>query len=228
MRNHQNQLINSPRRAADYAEFLYNHQRQTRSLEINGEARQASFVTFTMVNNFQHRQAEKYRPLVERYAKRYGMSRSLILAVIRTESNFNPFAVSRAPAYGLMQLVPTSGGRDAYRHAKGRDGVPSKQYLFNAENNIELGVAYLDVLHDNYLQHVQNKVSREYCVISAYNTGAGNVLRAFAPDRSQAIHKINSMRPAALYQHLLSGLPHEETRRYLHKVVDFRRQFATL
>lgn len=226
--NHKQQTINSPKRAEAYAQYLIANHKQARKLKINKQTKQANYVSFNMVNNFRHKQAKKYRPLVERYARHYDISPSLIYAVIRTESNFNPFAVSRIPAYGLMQLVPTSGGRDAYRHAKGKDGVPSKNYLFRPDNNIELGVAYLDVLDDNYLKKVQNKISREYCVIAAYNTGAGNVLRAFSKDRTQAINMINSLQPPELYKRLRSSLHHEEARRYLLKVVNHRREFVSL
>ena len=41
-----------------------------------------------------------------------------------------------------MQLVPTSGGREAYRKAKGQDVAPSRDYLFDPANNVELGTAY--------------------------------------------------------------------------------------
>lgn len=226
--NHKQQTIHSPKRADAYAHYLISNHKQARKVKVNKQTKQANYVSFNMVNNFRHKQAEKYRPLVERYAKHYDISPSLIYAVIRTESNFNPFAVSHIPAYGLMQLVPASGGRDAYRHARGKDGVPSKNYLFRPDNNIELGVAYLDVLNDNYLKNVQNKISREYCVISAYNTGAGNVLRAFSKDRTQAINMINSMQPPELYKHLRASLPYEEARRYLLKVVNHRREFVSL
>lgn len=220
--------INSPKRAEAYSDYLIKKHKQTRKIIVNKQSKQANYVVFNMVNNFEHKQALKYRPLVARYAEHYDISPSLIYAVIRTESNFNPFAVSRIPAYGLMQLVPTSGGRDAYRHAKGRDGVPSKNYLFDPDNNIELGVAYLDVLDDNYLKNIQNKVSREYCVISAYNGGAGSVLRTFSKDRIQAVNMINSLQPSELYKRLRASLPSEETRRYLLKVVNHRRQFVSL
>lgn len=225
--DHKRREINNPKRAEAYADYLLEKQLQSRQVKVNQQNKQATYVEFRMVNDYRHLQAEKYRPLVNRYANRYGISPSLVMAVIRTESNFNPFAVSSAPAYGLMQLVPTSGGRDAYRHAKGKDGVPSKNYLFDAENNIELGVAYLDVLSDNYLGQVQNSISREYCVISAYNTGAGNVLKAFSADRTQAINMINSMQPPELYQHLRNRLPQHEARRYLLKVVNHRREFVS-
>ncbi len=47
---------------------------------------------------------------------------------------------------GLMQLVPSSGGRDVYRKPKDEDKMPTRDYLFDLENNIELGAAYLNVL----------------------------------------------------------------------------------
>ena len=95
-----------------------------------------------------------------------------------------------------MQLVPTSGGRDAYRKAKGEDKAPSRDYLFNPENNIELGAAYLNVLTYSQLDNVTDLVSREYCVISAYNTGAGNVFKTFAKDQRAASNKLTgSNRP---------------------------------
>jgi membrane-bound lytic murein transglycosylase C len=146
--------------------------------------------------------------------------------VIRTESNFNPYAVSAVPAYGLMQLVPTSGGRDAYRKVTGSDGIPSKEYLFDSSNNIELGTAYLNILAYNQLEAVSSAVSREYCMISAYNTGTGNVLKVFSSNRTEAINTINRSEPSKVYKKLRAELPYQETRDYLKKVVDYRKEFV--
>jgi membrane-bound lytic murein transglycosylase C len=222
--------ITTPQQAERYAGGLL-QAAQTRKVKTDAGSKQARFVKFGMVSNFSSKQAEKYRPLVEKYAKTYDVSPSLVFAIMRTESNFNPFAVSPAPAYGLMQLVPSSGGRDAYKRAKGADHMPSKQYLFNAENNIELGVAYLNVLAFDELDEVTDPVSREYCVISAYNTGPGNVLRAFggsSKNRGGALDQINGMAAPAVYDRLRAKLPYTETRQYLQKVVGFRKQFIAL
>jgi membrane-bound lytic murein transglycosylase C len=83
------------------------------------------------------------------------------------------------------------------------------------------------VLFDKQLDTVANRISREYCVISAYNTGPGNVLRAFNADRVAAVNAINSLEPPGVYEHLRTKLPYAETRQYLVKVVGFRRQFLT-
>lgn len=218
-----------PEQAERFAAGLASHA-QTRAVNTDAGNKQTRFVKFNMVSNFSNKQAEKYRPLVERYAKTYGISPSLVFAIMRTESNFNPFAVSSAPAYGLMQLVPSSGGRDAYKRAKGSNEIPSKQYLFDAQNNIELGVAYLNVLAFNELDEVNDPASREYCVISAYNTGPGNVLRTFsgsAKQRDAALAEINSLTAPAVYSRLRSGLPYAETRQYLQRVVGYRKQFIS-
>jgi len=219
--------VSTPAQAENYADYLLQKQSQTRKVDVQEGAKDALAVNFSMVANFQNKQAEKYRDVVSKYAAQHKVSPSLVYAVIRTESNFNPFAVSSAPAYGMMQLVPSSGGREAYRAAKGRDEMPTKDYLFDAENNIELGTAYLGVLSSKQLDYVSNATSREYCVISAYNTGPSNVLKAFSKDKVAAVNSINSLEPPGVYEKLKTGLPYEETRQYLVRVVGYRKQFLS-
>jgi membrane-bound lytic murein transglycosylase C len=127
-----------------------------------------------------------------------------------------------------MQIVPKSAGKDAYKYIKGKDISPSKSYLFDAKNNIELGVAYLDLLDKKYLYGIKNPISKEYCIISAYNTGSGNVLKTFAKDKSRAKRVINSKKPSEVYDILRANLPYAETRRYLKKVIFFKRDFVSL
>lgn len=225
--NQAGKPVRTPAEAEQFAESLLTKS-TTRAVEQENGTKTAHLVNIPMVTNFSHKQAEKYRPVVAQFAERYQISPSLVFAIIRTESNFNPFAVSSAPAYGLMQLVPASGGRDAYRKAKGEDKAPSRDYLFDPDNNIELGSAYLNVLTYSQLDDVTDMVSREYCVISAYNTGAGNVFKTFAKDQRAALQQINSLQPSTLYDRLRSGLPYQETRDYLAKVVGFRKQFVVI
>ena len=218
--------IDEPKEAEAFADYVLG-KAASRSVATESGAKQALFVEIAMVANFSNKQAEKFRPQVAKVAAQYKVSQSLVFAIIRTESNFNPFAVSSAPAYGLMQLVPTSGGREAHRRARGADGIPTKEELFDANNNIEFGTAYLNVLLFKQLEMVGNPVSREYCVISAYNTGPGNVLRTFNKNQTEAVNAINKMEPSAVYDKLRTSLPYAETRDYLQKVVGFRRQFIT-
>jgi membrane-bound lytic murein transglycosylase C len=219
--------IATPAQAESFADYLLDKQAKIRKVDVQGSAKDALYVTVAMVANFQNKQAEKYRGVVSKYAAQYKVSPSLVYAVIRTESNFNPFAVSAAPAYGMMQLVPSSGGREAYRAVKGRDEMPTKDYLFDAENNIELGTAYLGVLSSRQLDYVTNATSREYCVISAYNTGPSNVLKAFSKDKVAAVNNINGLEPPGVYEKLRTSLPYEETREYLVRVVGYRKQFLS-
>jgi membrane-bound lytic murein transglycosylase C len=218
-----------------YADYLVDNRLQSRSIDANGTRKNVYFVRFDMVNSHLDKRAVQYAATVRRHSDHTNVSRSLIYAVIKTESAFNPYAVSSAPAYGMMQLVPSSGGREAYRKAKGEDVMPSKEYLFDANNNIELGSTYLGVLlKDSPLREIQNPVSREYCAIAAYNTGPSNVMRAFSQLKSSrdrqydAINKISAMKPEQVYDALRTKLPYEETRGYIVKVVEAKKLYAVM
>jgi membrane-bound lytic murein transglycosylase C len=223
----QGKPVRTQAEAEAFAGYLLEKKSGTRVIEQDGAKKQAMFVTMNMVVNLPQKQAEKYRAVVLRYAEQYKMSPSLVFAIIRTESNFNPYAVSSVPAYGLMQLVPTSGGREAYRRAKGEDVAPTRDYLFDPQNNVELGTAYLNVLMFNQLEEVNDQISREYCVIAAYNTGPGNVLKTFSKNRTTAVQQINGLQPSALYEKLRANLPYQETRNYLEKVTTYRKSYVS-
>ena len=217
-----------------YADYLVANQLQHRSIDADGVSKNVLYVQMRMVNTHLDKRAVQYAATVRAHSENTKVSRSLIYAVIKTESSFNPYAVSSAPAYGMMQLVPSSGGREAYRKAKGEDVMPSKEYLFDANNNIELGAIYLGVLlNDSPLRAIRNPVSREYCAIAAYNTGPSNVFRAFSKltgraRQDDALDKINSMRPDQVFDALRSNLPYEETRSYVVKVTEAKKRYATM
>lgn len=231
----QNQDVIKTRADVDrYADFLVANQVKSRRIDANGTSKTVLSVQMKMVNAHLDKRALQYATTVRKYSEQSKVSRSLIFAVIKTESAFNPFAVSSAPAFGMMQLVPSSGGRDAYRKARGKDEMPSKEYLFDADNNIELGSTYLNILlNDTPLNRINNPVSREYCAIAGYNTGVGNVYRAFSnlsgkARQEEALNKINSMKPQEVYEGLRTRLPYEETRGYIVKVVSAKKQYLTM
>lgn len=217
-----------------YTRYLVENQLQNRIIDANGVSKMVFYVQLNMVNAHVDKRALQYADQVRRHAEDSQVSRSLIYAVIRTESAFNPYAVSSVPAYGMMQLVPSSGGREGYRKARGEDVMPGKEFLFNADNNIDLGAAYLSVLlYDTPLHEIRDPVSREYCAIAAYNTGPSNVYRAFSKQngkarQEEAIDRINAMKPDEVYDTLRTKLPYAETRGYIVKVVDAKKRYAAM
>ncbi|BBN58488.1 lytic transglycosylase [Hydrogenovibrio marinus] len=208
------QSVTTQWRANRYADYLMAHAYQSDT--YNGKPRH--YVTFEMVKDHDANQQKKYSTQVSRQSKRFDIEPALVYAIIETESAFNPYAMSHIPAYGLMQIVPQTAGRDAYRLIHNKDVAPSKNYLFKPDNNIEMGTAYLHILDTKYLGSVKQEKSREYCVIAAYNTGSGNVLAAFDNDRGRAVEKINQLSSQQVYQHLVKNLKYEEARHYIQKV----------
>ncbi len=81
--------------------------------------------------------------MVRKASEKYGVDESLILAIMQTESSFNPYAVSGSDALGLMQVMQHTAGKDVFQ-MRGKWGTPSRSYLFDPENNIDTGTAYGD------------------------------------------------------------------------------------
>jgi len=164
--------------------------------------------------------ALRYAESVQLAAEKEKIPSSLIFAVMETESSFNPMAKSGVPAYGLMQIVPRSAGKDATKYLHGKPRILAPSYLYVSDNNITIGSAYLHVLYYKYMRKVKDPTSRLYCTIAAYNTGPGNVAKAFINIRNfgRAVKKINSLKPEQVYDILYKQLPHRETRHYVEKV----------
>ena len=224
--DHQGTSIRWSWRAGVFADYLIRNRLQTRQITAGGRAKEIRYVVIPMVKDHHEVRALKYRPLVERLAKDFSVSRNLVYAIIKTESDFNPYAVSHVPAFGLMQVVPATAGQDVHRFLNNTDGLPSRDFLIVPENNIQYGTAYLHLLQYRYLNDIRDPVSREYCVIAAYNAGAGNVLRTFDADRDRAAERINALAPLRVLEILRTELPTGEARRYLVKVMDAKRRFV--
>jgi len=164
--------------------------------------------------------SNQFLPSVKKYSKEFDIDRALVFAIIQTESAFNPMAQSHIPAFGLMQIVPRSAGVDVQQLLFKKRQAPSSRLLFNPDTNIRYGTAYLHILKYKYLKSITNIESREYCCIAAYNTGAGNVAKAFTGKTNvkAAAVIINKMTPKEVYTFLIRNLKHKEARDYVQRV----------
>jgi hypothetical protein len=97
-----------------------------------------------------------YVNIINSACERYGVDPSLVHAIVKVESDFNPFAISRKGAMGLMQLMPQTASTMNVRNS------------FSPHENIEGGVKYLRYLLDRY----EGNLSLS---LAAYNSGETSV-----------------------------------------------------
>ncbi|HHV60046.1 MAG TPA: lytic transglycosylase domain-containing protein [Clostridiaceae bacterium] len=140
----------------------------------------------------------KFKDEVFGYSRQYGIDPYLVLAIMKAESSFNPKAVSRRNAKGLMQITDKTGEWAAFEiklaNYKNSD-------LFNPDTNIHIGCWYLRWLIDN-LKDVD-------LAIAAYNGGIGNVME-WLNDKNLSSTGF-----------ILDKIPFKETERYVVKVKNY-------
>ena len=105
-----------------------------------------------------------YIDIIKKECEKYGTNPYEILAIIKTESDFNANAVSKKNAIGLMQITLDTAN---WCLLKMEENPLTEDELYIPENNIKIGVFYY-----NYLL---NRYGNVNSAIAAYNGGMGNV-----------------------------------------------------
>lgn len=142
-----------------------------------------------------------YEDLIQKYSTEYEVDPYLVTAIIKNESKFDPNAVSKKDAKGLMQIAPITG---EWAAEKLNIENYSEDRLFDPELNIKIGIWYLTVLKQEFGDNIEN-------IIAGYNAGNGNLKKWLEnPEYSKDGKTLNE-------------IPFNETKIYQKKVLrDYR------
>lgn len=138
----------------------YQYNNTTDNVESKSEETSFSQILTDYENNGipESQVSDAIKEAISEASAKYGIEESLITAIIRQESNFNPDATSSSGAMGLMQLMPATaqslGVTDAY----------------DIDQNIDGGTKYLKSQLERFNYDTE-------LALAAYNAGAGNVIK---------------------------------------------------
>jgi len=136
---------------------------------------------------------EPFGDLISAAAKRYNVDADLITSVIAAESNFDPKAISRRNARGLMQLIPTTAAHLGVKN------------IFDPQENIDAGTHYLSELLFLYKNDL-------VLTLAAYNAGPERVQRfgQRVPPFAETISYVRRVKQT--YNQRKSGIPTEKSK----------------
>ena len=147
-----------------------------------------------------------YEDYVLKYSEEFNVSKDLIYAIIKTESNFNADAKSAKDAIGLMQIIGPTG--EWIAETLGFDDF-YEDILFDPETNIKMGTYYISYL----LKMYEND---EKCALCAYNAGYKNVDSWLSNEKYSKDEK------------KLEVVPYPETEKYVNQVLNNKKIYAYL
>lgn len=148
----------------------------------------------SLPKNYKNAAAEVTAEIIKS-ADEFSFDPVFVMAVIKTESSFNPRALGSAGEIGLMQLKPDTAA-DVAR----RNHIPwhGKSTLEVPKYNIRIGVAYLSELQERFN-------GRAYRYVNAYNMGAAGARRLLASEiHTQAYNERVMQNYAHMYKRLLA------------------------
>ena len=137
---------------------------------------------------------QKYTDSVQTYADMFDVDERLVLAVIRTESSFDPDAVSDVGAKGLMQIMPDTLEWLCYRKGE----YVSFETLSEPDTAIRFGTYFLHLLLEEF--------GDERAALAAYHAGRGSVLQWLSDPACSSDGKT------------LDTIPYPDTAHYVSKV----------
>jgi soluble lytic murein transglycosylase len=135
-----------------------------------------------------------------------GLDPLIVGALIMAESDWNPRALSRVGARGLMQLMPDTGRRMAESLGV---VVSSDDQLFDSALNLQLGVTYLGELSRRF-------EGRLPLVLASYNAG------------EEQVSKWWSKRSGDDIEEFIANIPFRETRRYVQRVYGYYAEYQRI
>lgn len=142
---------------------------------------------------------------IKEEAKRYGIDPYIAAGLIRQESVFNPNAISRAGARGLMQVMPATGQLISKRQGS---GAITAADLLNPTLNVRLGM--------NYLAQMLGQFGRIEYAAAAYNAGPNRAQRWIAERGGMDI------------EDWIEAIPFTETRGYVQGVLRYTANYRRL
>lgn len=145
----------------------------------------------------------KYQEEVIKASDRFKVNPHLVLAIIRAESDFSTDKVSKKGAIGLMQVMPDTA---EWVVIQGNLQPITKEQLFEAQTNIEIGTWYLAFL-------LQMFGGDQIKAIAAYNAGPGKVNEWIKQDLWDGTVQT------------VEDIPYGETRKYVQRVVYFQERY---
>jgi len=186
-------------------------------------------LNLNLVSDSDQKRIAKYEDLISKFCQEAGIEPALAIAIIKTESCFNPRAYNRSGnAYGMMQIVPKYAGKTMNKLLYNNNSEPKSKVLFDPEKNLRMGINFLGYLKSKNWKKVTNNTNQRYCVICSYNGGNGAIYIALTgktrkiPQEKwdEMMNLLNSSNNKKVYN-LLHTKSWEETRHYI-KVVEER------
>ncbi|BBA85221.1 membrane-bound lytic murein transglycosylase C [endosymbiont of Sipalinus gigas] len=175
------------------------------------------FVSLNFLDLYYKDLYNNYNKLIDINSSKYNIDKKLVLSIIKAESNFNSFAVSKSGAIGLMQILYNKSAKDVFNIYKNLIRF-KKEELFNPEHNIEIGIAYISIIQNKYFSKIENSESLRYITIASYNGGINSIINIFLGDSNNFVYTINNMSSNLVYKSIVKHHPIKEIREYLKKV----------